>query len=317
MPAIQSAVFFRSLVQVTASQAGMFKYQVTLEDGKAWLLYVVPSNGQDPQLKLVSNTQIQGIRSWSGMIQVSKNPNGSTGEDVYDKSAGVYPISVTVKASVTGSSGSYQFFWTKNDINSEQQLLIYALPHHIQSFDSATASGKSSLRLQTTTKGLATAILADSWTLVEHSLPTGISFAPWSPHSRSIASLSVHAVHIIKQIAQAEIAQDMDSQTYLDSMYFSGKALSKFAVIVYTIKNLLHDPDLAAFGLERLKKAFAKFVNNQQINPLVYDSSWGGVISSGFFKTGNPNDDFGNGYYNDKHFHFGCHFHWIQSFFMY
>ena len=306
MPAIQSAVFFRNLVQVTVPRAGIFKYQITLEDGKAWLLYAVPSNGQDPQLKLVSNTQIQGIRYWNGMIQVSKNPIGPAGEAVYDASAGVYSSSAAVTASVTGSSAVYQLSWTKVGMMNGQPLLMYALPHHVQSFDSATASQKSSLRLQTTTKGIATAILADSWTLVENSLPTGISFAPWSHQlSRSTASLSAYAADIIKQVAKAEISQDINSQTYLNSMYFSGKALSKFAVIIYTINDLLQEPDLAALGLERLKKAFAKFVDNQQINPLVYDSSWGGIISSAFFKSRDPIDDFGNSLYNDHHFHYG------------
>ena len=101
-------------------------------------------------------------------------------------------------------------------------------------------------------------------------------------------------MNVIKEIATAEIAQDMNSQTYLDSMYFSGKALSKFAMIVYTLNDLLHESSLAATGLERLKGAFGKFVTNQQINPLLYDSKWGGLVSSGTFKTGDPNQDFGN-----------------------
>ena len=110
---------------------------------------------------------------------------------------------------------------------------------------------------------------------------------------RSRSILSAYAMNIIKQVATAEIAEDVSSQTYLDSMYFSGKALSKFAMIVYTIHDLLHEPTLAATGLEKLKTAFGKFVMNQQINPLLFDSKWGGIVSSGTFRTGDPNQDFG------------------------
>jgi endoglucanase Acf2 len=56
-------------------------------------------------------------------------------------------------------------------------LLMFALPHHAESFSPQTASAATSVQLQTTTKGLATAVVADSWTMVE-SLPTTMGFVP-------------------------------------------------------------------------------------------------------------------------------------------
>lgn len=108
MPAIQSGVFFRTVVQISHPRNGVFKYRITLEDNKNWLLYAMPSNLRDPQLRLVSNTQIQGLRDWSGVIQLAKNPVGPSGESVYDSTAGVYPSSATVAASVSGATGAYQ-----------------------------------------------------------------------------------------------------------------------------------------------------------------------------------------------------------------
>ena len=305
MPTIQSAVFFRNFVQVPRPRGGVFKYRITLEDNKLWLLYATPSNGQDPKLKLVSNIQIQGLRDWNGVIQVSKNPTGANGESVYDASAGVYPRSGAVSANVVETTGTYQLSWTKGGLANGPSLLMYALPHHVQSLDGSTVRRKTSLQLQTTTKGLATAILADSWTLVEPSLPTDMNFAPWTPSLRSKTSLSAYATNLIKQVANYEIKQNMSAQTDLDSMYFSGKALSKFALIIYVINVVLREPALAAQALQQLKGAFAKFVTNQGIYPLVYDSKWGGVVSSATYKTGDPNQDFGNTYYNDHHFHYG------------
>ncbi len=98
-------------------------------------------------------------------------------------------------------------------------------------------------------------------------------------------------------------------QTNLDSMYFSGKALSKFATLIYTIHELGQNPALAASGLARLKDAFNRFATNQQIYPLVYDTAWKGIVSSGSYVTGNAGQDFGNSYYNDHHFHFGYFIH--------
>ena len=165
MPTLQSGVFFRSVTQVASPRVGVFKYRVILEDNKNWLLYAMPSNNQDPRLQLVSNTQIQGLRFWSGTIQVAKNPAGSQGEALYDKSAGIYPVSAAVTGSTLDDLGAYTLGWRTQGVNfySPSSLLMYALPHHTQSFDSATTKRKTKLQLQTTTKGVATAVLADRY----------------------------------------------------------------------------------------------------------------------------------------------------------
>ena len=225
-PAIQSSVFFRSVVSGGSPQAGIFKYPITLEDGKSWLLYVTSSNGQDPQLKLVSNTLLQGLPNWSGTIQVAKNPAGTTGESVFDSSAGVYPTTATIAGSVSGASGSYQLTWSKGGLSGQSpKLVMFALPHHLQSFDQSTSSSTTPIILQTTTKGNATAVVADSWTLVEPSLPTDMGFAPWSPTTGSADTLSETAVQTILSVASDEVNQDMNAQSNLNSMYYSGKVL--------------------------------------------------------------------------------------------
>ena len=314
-PAIESSVFFRSMVPVESARVGVYKYRITLEDGKIWLMYVTPKNKSYPVFQLLSNTLLQGPAGWSGTIQVAKNPARSTGEFAYDRSAGVYATAAAIRGSVTGSSGTYSISWAKSGLfpppgTPSPKLLMFALPHHVSSFHQATAAAKLSLQLQTTTKGIATAVLADSWTMIEPDLPTDMSFAPWTPTKRMPSRPDSAVLNTLSQIATAEIAQDMNAQTNLDSMYFSGKALSKFAMLVYTIHDFLPAQSaLAASGLARLKGSFARFVNNQQIHPLVYDSVWKGVVSSATYDTGNTLADFGNTLYNDHHFHYGYFIH--------
>ena len=311
MPAVQSSVFFRNVTQMVSPRAGVYKYRITLEDGKNWLLYVTPTDRRDPQLALVSNTQLQGSRGWSGMIQVAKNPANSNGESVYDGSAGVYPTTAAVSGSVSGSTGTYRIQWTKEGLTS-LPLIVFALPHHVQSFDIKTSRGETPVQLQTTTKGIATAVIGDSWTIVEQNLPTDMGFSPWTPTTRSKTRLSKTAIALIQQVAASEINQNYDAQTNLDSMYYSGKGLAKFATLIYATNDLLHQPNLATEGLDQLKTAFARFATNQQINPLVYDTAWNGVVSSGSYKTGDPGQDFGNSYYNDHHFHYGMCFSYLK-----
>ena len=181
MPAIQSSVFFRSVTQVASPRIGVFKYRIILEDNKNWLLYAMPSNNQDPRLQLVSNTQIQGLRFWSGTIQVAKNPAGSEGEALYDKSAGIYPVSAAISGSTLNEIGCYTISWRIEGLttHSPPSLLMFALPHHTQSFDSATTKRKTNLQLQTTTKGVATAVVAD----------------------RSVNSTAVFLIHVTAYVA--------------------------------------------------------------------------------------------------------------------
>ena len=313
-PAIQSSVFFRSVVQLECVRFGVYKYRITLEDGKAWLLYATPLDRSNPMFQLKSNTLLLGPAGWSGTIQVAKNPAGSTGEYAYDRSAGIYATAATVSGSVRDHVGIYSISWAKAGLHlfpytPSPKLLMFALPHHVASFSGATAVAKLSLRLRTTTKGTATAILADKWTMIEPELPKDMSFAPWTPTTPTTTQINSAALSLIGQVAMSEIAQDIDAQTNLDSMYFSGKALSKFAVLVYTIHDFTQLSSLAVQGLQRLKTAFARFVSNQQIHSLVYDTVWKGVVSEGTYKTGDQGLDFGNTLYNDHHFHYGYFIH--------
>ncbi|KAL8785396.1 MAG: hypothetical protein Q9213_003402, partial [Squamulea squamosa] len=330
-PVIQTSVFFRSVTIGARSWAGTFKYQITLEDNKSWLLYATPRNGQDPQLSLVSNTELRGVPNWSGFIQVAKNPVGPSGEFIYDNVAGVYATAMDLTASTFSQTGTYEFRWKKAGLAGANglKLLMFALPHHVESFAGPTPFARTPLRLQTTTKGIATAVIADYWTLVEANLPVDLGFAPWNGSlpqgSRSTTTLSPTAIDVINKVAESEIKQDMGNQADLDSMYFSGKALSKFAALIYAVHELCEEPDFAKFnfeevklilvgtparlGLSQLKVAFAKFSTNQQNFPLVYDTAWKGLVSSGSYITGNAGQDFGNTYYNDHHFHYAYFIH--------
>jgi endo-1,3(4)-beta-glucanase len=69
--------------------------------------------------------------------------------------------------------------------------------------------------------------------------------------------------------------------------------------------DLLHDVAAAQVGLTKLQASFAVFASNKQQYPLVYESAWGGIVSSASYVTGDSGADFGNTYYNDHHFHYG------------
>ena len=313
-PVVTSGIFFRTLTYVQETNSTTFKYQIQLNDDSKWLLYATPTGSQGtPPFVLTNSSVITGPENFVGLIQIAKNPADAEGEKVIDSSAGAYAMNATVSGFANGHSGSYSLSWTKGGRQS-QTLLMYALPHHVESFDEQTkAAVKSNMKLTTTTKGFATAVLADRMTMIENDLPDTIGFAPWIAGGSQDVKLNGATRDLINQVGKSELSQDMDAQTRLNSMYYSGKGLAKFATIIYTLHSMTDNSQLAAAGLDKLKVAFNVFVDNTQPEPLVYDTVWKGVVSSASYKS--PYDlglDFGNTVYNDHHFHYG-YFVWTAA----
>ncbi|KAH0376985.1 endo-1,3-beta-glucanase, partial [Aureobasidium melanogenum] len=301
-PRIESEISFTTVTYVGRMPSGStYKYQAKLADGTSWNIYVTTSQSGYPvnSFTLTNVRVLQGAPKFQGFIQVAKVPSANA-EPVYDEAAGAYPVSATVAGSVAGTTGTYTLTWTKQGV-ANRTLLMFALPHHVQSL---TSGIMTNVKLQTTTKGMATGIVGNSWTLVERALPIGMGFAPFSP-SGSISKVSAAAAKLINKAGEGELSQDMKKQSDLNSMYYSGKALAKFAAIVYAVHDIGNNATLSISGLQKLKTAFDTFVRNEQILPLVYESSWGGAVSSGTYQTGDSGLDFGNTYYNDHHFHYG------------
>lgn len=302
-PLLSTIVFFRNMTPA-GTVNGASKYRVTLENNCTWLVYASAYDRSPTNLTLTGNNTITGPSNFRGIIQIAKNSGGHDEENIFDYAVGNYATTMHVAGIVEGNTGKYKFLWTKAGMNPSAPLLMYALPHHVESFDQNTRINVTNLKLQTTTKGEATAVLGDSWTMEENDLPIEMDFAPYKP-GKSTVEFSDAVKAKIMNAARSELQQDMAQNTDVSSMYFSGKGLAKYAFILYTVQGLLKDAAAAQDGLNRLKQSFATFIENRQQVPLYYDDEWKGVVSSGTYNTGDPNADFGNTYYNDHHFHYG------------
>ncbi|KAI9745573.1 MAG: hypothetical protein M1818_001107 [Claussenomyces sp. TS43310] len=302
-PIVQTGVFFRKVTRAQASpRPGITKYVILLEDGTIWLLYAYSPSGATLEFTVVSNGELQATSNFTGTLQIAKDPGNA--ETLYDATCGAYATAATLSGTAEGIAGTYSLNFINGGL-ADTTLAMFALPHHVQSFSAATNASLSSVQLQTTTKGIATAVLANSWTLVESHMPTSMDFAPWSPSLGSRSTLSAAAIAAIETVATSEVSQDMFAQSNLNSFYYGGKGLAKFAGIIFTINDLLNNATLAQAGLANLKIAFELWSTNKNEYPLVYDSAWGGVVSTASYATGDSGVDFGNTYYNDHHFHYG------------
>ncbi|KAF3308158.1 hypothetical protein TWF173_001680 [Orbilia oligospora] len=303
-PKINSGVLIRNLSYVgTITGGGMprQKWRVTLMDGKEWRIYATANAGsRELQLRLVNSSTIVASGTYSGAVQIAKLPNTAL-EKVLDDCAGTVVTDAVVSASVSAAVGTYTFTFVKQGGSVSNAAFMYAFPHQVASFDGVTRSKlQAGLQLKSTTKGLMTAIASNSWTLLEPNMPVSVGWLPGSFRKWNARQLAV-----IRAATVSEIGFDVINGSNLPSQYFSGKALAKYAQILLVASDVLKDKALVERGLLNLRTAINRFATNKQKFPLVYDSKWGGLPSSSWWVTRNPDEDFGNAWYNDHHFHYG------------
>ncbi|KAK3828857.1 MAG: endo-1,3-beta-glucanase Engl1 [Benniella sp.] len=305
-PRIFSSILVRTLTRDPNPRTdGWVKYKFLIENGITWLLYAKPDRPHDPALDLKMFNQGQIVSTsgkFTGLIQIAKLPVGreTEAESIYDSSVGVYATGGEL-AVRQKEAGGYRIDWRlAGDLN--KQFIHFTLPHHRMVL--TDVSKPTSLVLPSTTKGKMIAYVGPSWNLYEPER-LSIDFLPkdWS------CTVTKEQLDKIRQQAQQDAELDFDQGTNLDSMYFAGKGLAKFALLNLVIKDVLQDKgQLQAMSLQKLKSSFERFMDNRQMFPLVYDTTWKGLISIQGLERG-ALADFGNSWYNDHHYHYGYFIH--------
>jgi endo-1,3(4)-beta-glucanase len=103
----------------------------------------------------------------------------------------------------------------------------------------------------------------------------------------------------------AALAEDIASTPCCnDDPYFGGKQMAVFARLAL-IADELGETALAQQARERVRPVLEAWLDGTNGDYLVYETTWGGVCSLNGLN--DHNADFGNGMYNDHHFHYGYH----------
>ena len=274
-PQFNSGIGFREVIACADPRPGVKKWRLLLEDGKTWLLYAHPVQGcVQPTLRRNDTRSITAAHSFAGVFQLAKVPHGCRPfEALADRCTGIWPTRSNLAASFldeTRSTYALEYL-TEHEWSTPSPLLMYALPHHIESFDPQTASCvRHEMVLWSTTKGPMRVVVAKRWGFLEDDLPLHISF---SPFSNSNVALRPEQRNTILAAAHEEAMGDPGQESNLDSMYFSGKALDKYACLCWVIIEILDERHLGLELLDKVKAAFARFAENRQIFPLVYDGT--------------------------------------------
>ncbi|ODV63245.1 endo-1,3(4)-beta-glucanase, partial [Ascoidea rubescens DSM 1968] len=311
-PLLQSTVGFRSIERLGNLSNNIQKYKIVLFNDIVWSVYV--SNYSNPNFNLtkIDNNNIQSNVLSNCTIQVA------TGfSQFYDLAAGLFVYHTEISSEVidANSSGSpssnssavYSFNFKTAGYSLSSKPIMFALPHHYNNFSNYTNSGRTDIYLDSTTKGVMAGYLIDKFEIVHYDLPVNITFFPGTSLNYQ-ATYNNNSLGLIRKAAEIEVSEDVMNLSNLDSMYFAGKKLDKYALVLYSTMYILQDRELTLRLLPKLKNAFNRFSKLNNIQPLIYDNSYKGLISRAGIN-GDPNLDFGNSYYNDHHFHYSYFIH--------
>lgn len=310
---------YQNLLPILTSQVGFMefrkvgivnknrtaKYSVKLFNQITWTIYVSGDPGLD--FKLADQNHIVASKASDVVVvQVCKGDGPA-----YDDTCGKYPVDAKLSGSMDRGSkkATYSFDYEMNGESASGSGLVWCLPHHQQTLKSEVKQKDAGLTLDSPTKGPMRAFVTDKLLMEVTDLPTDVGFEPWtsvSGFSFDQKNYTDDVKNVIRQAAEHEVQQDVLALCDLDSMYFGGKQLDKYAYLAYVTHFVLQDSGLTDKVLPRIKQAIEKYASNHQQNPLKYDESWKGVIS-----VAKPDQDFGNSNYNDHHFHYGYHIHAI------
>jgi endoglucanase Acf2 len=195
----------------------------------------------------------------------------------------------------------------------DDPLLMLALPHHAQVLPSNSILPNFDLQYQCI-KGPMTPIIGNTWSYDEHL--TNIGFES-EQDIRNIQNMDPETKQTILNQVELDLGRVLPTLT--ENVYGFGKQVARLAqlcriasVLETPISEKEHDSDendgtvyktLTRKGTRLLHDALTKFLDGVNSDFLVYDINFGGIVSNDGLL--NMNEDFGNGWYNDHHFHYG------------
>lgn len=263
-----------------------------------------------------SKTLIKSITGLAGLSTPSQAPDSSSTTSTTNTR--------TPRLGTIHFDFSTQTFAPTSSATGSKALLMLALPHHSQSLPSDVLLGGSKFNLvYKSIKGPMAPVLGSSWSYDEVLPSLGFDGDSGSNSMKPLQDPAVRAV-IVKSLKE-DIKLALPTMS--ENVYGFGKQaarLAQLAHIAYNLKehsvsrsrNSTHssnttksrdDIDDLSNVLSRatnlLMSSLGRFLSNNVSDVLLFDGNLGGLVTSdGLYDS---SADFGNGRYNDHHFHYG------------
>ncbi|CAK0889304.1 unnamed protein product, partial [Prorocentrum cordatum] len=251
--------------------------------------------------------------------------------------AGTYPTGAAVSYTVEGDAGSVVWEWQTESLAGWEpaELLQLAWPVHRERMSREMLRANSGVPDATPfhdVRGRATAVVGGRWRL-DYELFPDVGLRSAQPIAEEMRAEILDALRgeggalWNGSLADSEFDLPPNYRRGGGDTYFAGKMLARLARLV-AVSDELGDAGRPYFEalLDRLSERLQVWLGPGAEAPFLYDSSWGGLVSCGCASGAgaggrycagsaeapetceglrDPGLNFGNGFYNDHHFHYG------------
>lgn len=261
---------------------------VRLNNQQAWVFFA-----QQPiRWKREGVNELLMETGYSGVFRLALIPQPvESNLKVLDQYKAAYPMGGIVKYEFNDPDVATLNFQFIKGGDKNIPILHLALPH--QQSVLSTNSNLIKLGGYRCIKGELVAVLGDTWTMKEPLTKITNYHSP-NPIRPDMMPLLAEAV-------KGDLGRFKIESTLIDP-YFFGKAVAKLARLIL-IAEATNQPDLIPPALQKLQSHLEPWLSGANANRFVYDQTWGGIVTVNGLKSAGA--DFGNGYYNDHHFHYG------------
>ncbi|KAI0153316.1 glycoside hydrolase family 81 protein [Xylariaceae sp. FL1272] len=288
-----NAVASGASVSATGTQ-----FTVTDSSGTQYIIYSLSSISLTATATSSSTGTIKASSTFSGVLRLVKL-NDASHKTLLDAHSSVYPTSVGLDYSFTDTTGTLIFNYAT--VGASADLLMLTWPHHRLSLQNANYPATTALSYLTT-KGWMYPILGAQWNL-QYTL-SSISWNPPRAVDSSCKDTLIQGLEYeIGQLNVSTAPVPGDFYYWTDLMGGALAATSRLALIADNVGR----SDLVTPVIDYLKASFDYWFQSTSSTKPAYETAWGGIVSQA--GATNVYVDFGNGYYNDHHFHYGYFLH--------
>ncbi|CAH0520355.1 unnamed protein product [Peronospora belbahrii] len=312
-------------------------FAVEINNGQTWYLYA-----SDKTLELELNTegQVTSHTEFTGVLRLALCLDAKVMPFLLE-SASVYAVGGDVAHSVdySDSNAAYlEFQWKTKSFSAfhgqtekvadeeNNNLLMLTLPHHVdvmQMQQDSTTLKKGTNRVlpalkYTSIRGLMEGIFGSVWYMKEtlpvvewHFADDGLFSDDFSSTLDAKGDFHADSKKLrmdMREKAKQAIIQELtiDADKYLSPLspdsYNFGKQVSRDARLLL-IADKFKQEEVKQKLLTKVEMELVKWLEASNANHFIYDQTFGGVITNDGWHS--QEADYGNGYYNDHHFHYG------------
>jgi endo-1,3(4)-beta-glucanase len=277
-PQITAPIGLTSVNGAATGTATGSRFVLQLAGGQTWILYASQSASVT-----WSSKGITFSGPYQGWVRVARS-NAAIAPAILDQYAGAVPTGGQLRLSVPagGTTGVVEISWQTMGTGD---LLMMALPHHMDHLAKPNVVAASF----TTIRGQMTGVVGTLWQL-QYAL---------SPVMRA-APTAVDPTHMAAILTALDA--DKGFQPGAADSYDFGKSVGKGAELLL-IAEALGQTAAANQLRTAIEQVLGPWIMGKGAEALYYDTTWGGIVTAGGIDS--QTNDYGNGVYNDHHFHYG------------